>query len=335
MSDIKNIIKKQSVKKIVNRILLKLSIYYSRILKKPVLWGEPSSLSIEPTTSCNLHCPECPTGKNELTRPKGYINFELFKKIIDTSYKTLGYLLLYHQGEPFLHKEFFKLISYAVKKNIYTATSTNGHFINSGTAEKIISSGIDKIIISIDGASRESYEKYRIGGDYNTVIEGLKSLVNTKKLLKSAKPFIEVQFLVNRYNEHQINSIKELINDIGADKLSLKTMQIYDLNNNAHFLPVNNKYNRYKKNDKGEYEIKSKLPNHCWRMWSSAVITWDGKIIPCCFDKDAKYIFGSLKESSLNEIWKSNTYNDFRKKILTSRRQIDICNNCTEGLKIK
>ena len=88
-----------------------------------------------------------------------------------------------------------------------------------------------------------------------------------------------------------------------------------------------------KKKD-GEYKLKNDFNNHCWRMWSSAVITVNGELVPCCFDKDAKHKIGDLKTESFNNIWFSKLYNNFRNKILNGREEIDICKNCSEGSKV-
>ena len=333
MNENKYILKKQTFRKTINLILLKTSYLLSGLLKTPVHWGLPLSLAIEPTTHCNLMCPECPSGAGKMTRAKGNIAPELFRKIIDDNYKTLSYLTLYFQGEPFLYKNIFDLIHYAVSKHIYTATSTNGHFLNPENTEQIIKSGLDKLIISVDGADQASYEKYRVGGNLEKVLEGIKLLVNAKKQAGVTMPVIEIQFLINSYNEHQAEKMKQLSDEIGADIFTVKTMQIYDFEQRDHFLPKNQDYSRYKINDQCEYELKSSLPNKCWRMWTSPVITWDGQVLPCCFDKNAQYTLGSIHDKDLKSIWRSTAYHNFRKQILSSRKSIDICTNCTEGLK--
>jgi len=260
------------------------------------------------------------------------MSFEDFKTIIDKQKKYLIWLILYFQGEPYLNKNFFKMIAYAKTQRIFTSTSTNGHFLDNTKAEATVKSGLDKIIISLDGLNQETYEKYRIGGDYNTVIQGIKNLVQARKTLKSHSPYIIVQFIVFKTNQHQIKELKKLKKELGIDKIDIKTAQIYSPTDQHHLMPDIKKYRRYQKNDKGEWEIKSRLPNYCLRMWQSAVITWDGDVAPCCFDKDVNYNMGNLLDSSFEEIKNNNKYKDFRKQIFKDRSQIDICRNCSEGL---
>lgn len=334
MSDNLHIIKKLSISRIVNAIKLISGYYVSRITRKPIQWGEPISLSIEPTTACNLGCPECPSGLKMFTRPTGNLEPKLFEKIIDQVHRKLIYLTFYFQGEPFIHKSFLQMVKYASDKKIFTSTSTNAHFIDEEVAEEIIASGLDKLIISMDGTTQETYEKYRVHGEIDKVLEGTKNIIAAKKRLHSSTPKVVFQFLVVKHNEHQIDDLYALADKMGVDKVALKTAQIYDYKNGSPLLPTNQKYSRYKKNKEGQFEIKNKLHNHCWRLWHSAVITWDGDIVPCCFDKDAKYKMGVLKNQSFQEVWNNNTYRNFRNSIIQSRKNIDICQNCTEGTSV-
>jgi len=326
--------KKLTIKKIVNYFKLAISYGISYILKKPICWGMPIRISIEPTNICNLFCKECPTGMQILKREKGNIDIEIYKKIIDEIYSYLTSITLYFQGEPYLNKSLFKMISYANEKNIYTTTSTNAHFLDNENIKKTFKSDLDEIIISIDGTNQEIYEYYRKGGNFNTVLQATKNIINEKKTINIKKPTVIIQFLVFKTNEHQIADIKQLAESIGVDKLELKSAQIYNFENNNNLIPTINKYSRYKKNKSNVYTIKSKLKNRCWRMWTNPVITISGDVIPCCFDKDAKYIMGNVYNNTFKEIWQSKKYQNFRKKILKSRKNIEMCRNCTEGLNL-
>lgn len=294
----------------------------------------PIALAIEPTTSCNLRCPECPSGLRSFSRPIGMLTPEFFKKTIDELSSTLWYLTFYFQGEPYLNKDFLEMVSYAHSKNIYTTTSTNAHYLTDEMAKKTVESGLDRLIISIDGTTQETYQQYRVGGNLQKVIEGTQRVIEWKKKLKSAKPFVVFQFLVVKPNEHQIPEVKALAKKLGVNKVALKTAQIYDYENGSNLIPENPKYSRYIHNKDGTYAFKNQLLNRCWKMWHSCVITWDGRVVPCCFDKDAAHSMGELSEKSFQEVWNGNAYQNFRNALLQSRSEIDICKNCTEGTKI-
>ena len=311
------------------------SYYLSRIVNKPVQWGYPISISFEPTTSCNLRCPECPSGLRSFTRPTGMLEKSFFKKTIDDVHKELLYLIFYFQGEPYLNPNFLEMVNYASQKKIYTATSTNAHYLTVDAARKTVESGLDRLIISIDGTTQDVYEQYRVGGKLDKVIAGAKNIVKWKRELKSKTPFIIFQFLVVKPNEHQLNDVKQLAKEIGADDVWFKTAQVYDYENDPNqLIPSLSKYSRYKKDAAGKTVSKNKLQNHCWKLWHANVITWDGIVVPCCFDKDAMHHLGNLQTQSFKEVWNNDNYKQFRKELMTSRRNIDICANCSEGLKV-
>ena len=317
-------------RKIWNFLVLIHSYWLSVLLKKAIHKGNPAFLTIEPTNHCNLKCPECPSGMNILTRPKGNIDDNLFEKIISESYKDLIYLNFYFQGEPFLNEDVFGMIKTARKKNIFIEVSTNGHFLDDENCKKIIESGLNSLIISLDGLDKETYEKYRSGGDFTEVVKGIKNLVSWKNKLKSKTPFLKWQFLALKQNEHQIERLKLESRKLKVDELIIKTAQVYDFENAQNILPVNQKYSRYKIDANGKLVLKKKLTNRCFKIWTSGVVTWDGNIVACCFDKDAKYKFGNLKKTSFITAWNRRQYNEFRNRLLKNRKDIDICRNCSE-----
>ncbi len=334
LTDSLNIASKLTPYKIWNGWKVLYSYQLSRMTGKPAHMGLPISISFEPTTSCNLRCPQCPSGLREFTRETGMLKDDFFKGVIDEFAPHLTYLTFYFQGEPYLNPKFLDMVKYASTKRIYTATSTNAHYLTQEVAKKTVESGLDRLIISIDGTTQETYSSYRIGGNLDKVLEGAKSVAKAKKELKSQTPYLIFQFLVVKANEHQIPEIKKLAKEIGIDEVRLKTVQIYDYENGNELIPEQQEYSRYKKGADGKYAIKNKLLNHCWRMWNSCVITWDGNVVPCCFDKDASHPMGSLKDHSFKELWNNEKYRNFRHSLLKSRKEIDICKNCTEGTKV-
>lgn len=333
-SDKINLLSKFTIARGLNAVKVTSGYYLSKLTLRPFQWGLPISIAIEPTTSCNLRCPECPSGKREFTRSTGMLTQDFFKQTIDALYKNTYYLTFYFQGEPYLNPQFLDMVTYASRKKIYTATSTNAHYLNEENAKKTVESGLDRLIVSIDGTTQETYQSYRVGGDLEKVIEGTKNVIKWKKELNSKTPHVIFQFLVVKPNEHQTNEVRQLAKDLGVDEVRFKTAQVYDHKNGNSLIPVNEKYSRYKKQSDGTYEIKNTLDNHCWRLWSSTVITWDGLVVPCCFDKDAQHQMGDLKQLSFKELWRNPAYTNFRSAVLRSRKEIDICSNCSEGTKV-
>jgi radical SAM protein with 4Fe4S-binding SPASM domain len=334
-NDSLNLLSKLTPRRMLNGTKVLGSYYLSKWTGRAVQWGYPVSVSVEPTTSCNLRCPECPSGLRSFSRPTGMLQKSFFRDTIDQLSKDLLYLIFYFQGEPYLNPEFLEMVRYASGKGIYTATSTNAHFLSDRNAKQTVESGLDRLIISIDGTTQDVYEQYRVGGNIEKVLEGARNIMKWKKKLKSKTPFVFFQFLVVKPNQHQLEAAKKLSREIGVDAIRFKTAQIYDYQNDPNdLIPTIDKYSRYGKNKGGERTLKNSLQNHCWRLWHATVITWDGLVVPCCFDKDAQHRLGDLKSMPFKEIWHNSQYINFRRNILKSRNNIDICANCSEGTKV-
>ncbi len=334
LRDSLNFLSKITFRRGLNVLKLVSSFYVTKYLRKPVQWGMPMTISFEPTTACNLRCPECPSGLRAFSRPTGNLKEDFFRDTVDSISKDLLYLIFYFQGEPYINPKFLDMVKYACSRKIYTITSTNGHFLNDENARKTVESGLDRLIISVDGTTQETYESYRKEGNLEHVLQGARNIVKWKKQMKSDTPHIIFQFLVVKPNEHQIPEIFALANEIGVDEVKLKTAQVYDFENGNELIPSLDKYSRYAKLPDGTYRVKNELLNHCWKLWHACVITWDGLVVPCCFDKDAEHRLGDLKKNAFREIWQGPSYLSFRSRILTGRNQIDICTNCTEGCSV-
>ncbi|WP_296704646.1 radical SAM/SPASM domain-containing protein [Algoriphagus sp.] len=316
--------------KVWNYFLLHISFQISRLIRKPVLWGKPTTLSVEPTTSCNLRCPECPSGLRSFTRPTGMLQDQLFEKVILQSKSYLTWLHLYFQGEPFLNPRFLEMVKFADQNKIFTSTSTNAHYLDKVTVDKILKSGLKQLIVSMDGITQEVYQQYRVGGNLEKVQKGLKLLIEEREKIVNNYPRVILQFLVTGQNEHQIPDLKSWAKKMKVDELQLKTTQVYDFEEGSELIPSDLGYSRYIPSGDGKWKLKKKLENKCWRMWQGAVVTWDGQVVPCCFDKDASHVMGELKSQTLMAIWNSNSYQAFRNQLFMDRSQIEICRNCTE-----
>ena len=142
-NDTSNLISKLTFRRAFNAAKVVTSYQLSKLFKRPLQWGYPISISFEPTTSCNLRCPECPSGMRAFTRPTGMLKKDFFRQTIDDIHKELLYLIFYFQGEPYLNPDFLEMLIYAHDKGIYTATSTNAHYLDEENARKTVESGLD------------------------------------------------------------------------------------------------------------------------------------------------------------------------------------------------
>ncbi len=308
-----------------------LSFFLSGILRRPVVWGLPTIINIEPTNLCNLRCPLCVTGSGRMQRPVGRIDFQLLKKMIDETAEHALYVTLYHQGEPYLHREFNEMVAYAKSKGLYVTTSSNAHFFSPPEAEAVVRSGLDSMIISLDGVTPESYRRYRVGGDLERVLQGMRNLTAAKRNLKRRTPFLFLQFLVMKHNEHEIPLVRQLAEELEVDRLLIKTVEVSSAEEAAEWLPEEERYRRYRF-ENGRLKVKQGT-GLCPRPWLTTLLDWDGAVVPCCFDKNGKYAFGSLADgSSFVSIWKNDAYQAFRRRILLDRSDVDICRNCNYGI---
>ena len=311
-------------------MLVEASFIYSRLTRKAILAGMPWAASIEPTAYCNLGCTECPTGKRSLTRPSGNLDLAVFRKMLDQLSPNLLYLTLYFQGEPLMNPKFSEMVGLARERHIFISTSTNGHFLNDMNIGQMIKSGLNHLIISLDGLDQQAYEKYRVHGKLHTVIEGIHRLVAAKKASRTAFPLIELQFLVMAHNQHQMKQMKAFAKKVGVDRLTFKSVQVYNFDAESTIIPSMKGKSRYRQNPDGSWKMAGKLRNRCHRLWSSLVVTWDGRVVPCCYDKNAGQQTGNIFEEPLSAIWKNQLYTSFRKKVLYNRSEIEICRNCGE-----
>ena len=240
--------------------------------------------------------------------------------------KYAFYCNLYFQGEPFLNPQIAEIINMAKRLNYYTVISSNGHFLDKRNCLRIIESGLDKLIISLDGIDSESYSKYRSGGFFIKVIEGIGQMAEAKKKLNKKNPLIVVQMLVNKTNEHQLGEAKKFVDNLGVDVLEFKSMQIYTQEGRKQFLPSGKKFNRYSGKSVNT-KTGSKAKGACSRLWSHVVYTSDGLMVPCCYDKKPEYLIAG--EDGLNkDLWGSEQMQDFRAKLFKSDEVPEICRNC-------
>lgn len=309
------------------RNLLKIynSFIVSSLFKIPIVWGNPSVLGIELTNNCNLRCPHCPSGSGALSRPAGFMSEDLIEKIVNEFAGTITSSLFYFQGESMMHPNFFSMLEKAIP--LHPVISTNGHFLDDESCKLLANLKCKKIVVSMDGITDASYNKYREGGNLTSVKEGLIRL-NGELKKRGRNGILEIQILVSSANEAEMNLIAAFAKQHGIN-LRFKSMQLYS--NDIEVMPGISRYRRYY-SDNGKLVRKGRLSNRCIRLWINPVITWDGMIVPCCFDKNADYSMGNLNSQSFTEIWNGENYRTFRNKILHNRAGIEICRNCTSGL---
>jgi len=303
-----------------------------RISDRPLAWGAPYVLSVEPTNLCDLHCPHCETGAGTLSRPTGYLDMELYRTILELNHGHLLYLLLYDQGEPLLHPHFPEMVRLAKKQGLCVASSTNGQRLaDYSYAREIAASGLDALIISADGLTQSTYELYRRGGSLEKVCSGLAALRAARRARGGRTPRLYLQFVVMRHNEHELPLLRAEAAKWGADQVLVKSPYLRSVEGAEEILPAEERYRRYRCIE-GHWLRKEKAARPCPRLWYSSVIHWDGKVVPCCFDKDGSHLLGHASEP-LKKLFHGEAYRQFRRRQYSAHAP-QICQNCTDGLKI-
>ncbi len=300
--------------------------------RRPVVWGQPFMLMVEPTNFCNLKCPLCPSGNGQMTRARGKMDMEDYRRLIDQVGENLILLMLWNQGEPFINPCFAEMVRYARQRRIPTLTSTNGHFIRTPEqARAIVEAGLDEIIVSLDGVDQETYARYRVGGRIERVFAGVRLLAQARRELGARTPLINLQFIVFKHNEEELKEAERLAGELGADKFLVKTAQVYTREEAEEFLPESEEMRRYVQ-EGGELRVKGQPARGCKVLWYSSMVNWNGAVAPCCFDKDVDFEMGRAFEGGdFRRVWRSRAYMDFRQRLLHDRQGLAMCRNCSEG----
>jgi radical SAM protein with 4Fe4S-binding SPASM domain len=318
-------LKYNTFKKFKNYCLIKLQKKF-RTLK---VRGYPYELLIDPSSICNLRCPGCLAHSKDFSH--NFLSFEKFKNIIDRKKSYLYNIEMYGWGEPFLNKEIYKMIKYAKKNRIFVRISSHFNNISYQNVDEIIDSGLDFIILSIDGASQETYQKYRRNGDFNKVMKNVKSLIYRKKKMSKNTPFLEWQFIVNSYNEHEMEKVKRMAEDLGIDRLrfmSFSPIHINEDNNKEEaekWLPKNKKYRQWEDslNPKGYV-----FSTNCGYLWESLTIGSKGQINLCPNRIGSQVDCGEVDDENF---WNKDIFTKPRKLFQKEKLETRIpCSGCRE-----
>lgn len=326
------LLKKLTLRRVWNAAKVLASFLLSALTKKTIVWGVPPILTIEPTNVCNLRCPLCVTGNGSMERANGRMDLSTYQRLIDELADRALYVVLFHQGEPYLNRQFNEFVAYANHRGLYVTTSSNAHYFDAKTAEATVASGLDTIIISVDGATQETYSRYRVGGELQKVLDGTRQLVAAKKRLRSKTPYIYLQFIVMQHNEHELAAMEELAAELGVDRFLKKTVQVETLAEAQEWLPSAEKFRRYHLTAEN-FTVKGGGKGACPRPWLTTLVNWDGTTVPCCFDKNGHHVSGDMKTApNFAAVWKSAAAENFRDTLLNRRETIDMCRNCNQGL---
>ena len=300
----------------------------------------PRSIFIEITPLCNLRCVFCPCyiEGEEVTRDRlaEHMSLENFKRIIDRIAGKFNFQMCFtYSGEPLINKDIYKMLKYLRDLDIPSVIHSNAMLLTSDNAARLLESGLDRFIVSFDGATKETYEDVRRGSDFYRVIENIRGLVRERGSRGLVRPFVEMQFVVTSKNRHEVPSFKKLCDELGVDNGYVKSLLVYQDTENKGYVKEVQEY--FVEDDVARYEaVKGMLVlkemGPCPEI-QNTVITVDGEVVICCFDVHGKYGFGNCMERGLDEIWKSREYAGFRDKVM-GRRGLSICTFCNSSTHI-
>lgn len=298
--------------------------------------SRPYALMVEPTNLCNLKCPTCPTGAGTLGRPQGMMDVGLFKRLIDEVGDGVLDLTLHNYGEPFLHPGLSGMIRHAAAKGIRVHVSTNGHFFTDrAMVREVLQSGLARLKICLDGASQESLEVYRVNASFQKVKEGIQLVVAEKRALGLSLPDIDLQFILMRHNEHETGEMRRLAVELGVDLFDIKTVGMDS--DDPDFARLAEKY-LPRDADKRRYEVtpegarlKAQVTQCNW-IYRTAVVNWDGSMVPCCHDTKSRHVFGNaFRDGGVAAVWQGPAYTSFRKTLREDILGMPLCKFCPEA----
>lgn len=327
----------------INALRCYASYALSRLGSVRFLHHTPLFVSVEPAAVCQLRCPACPVGLRNLEKPiansQMLMSKQVWHRVLAECRETAWVMQFYFQGEPLLNKDLPQMIREAHDAGLYTIVSTNAQAMTQDLANALVASGLDRIIVSMDGLTDESYNAYRVGGSLDKTKAAIRYLRNAKmskqsclggakksrRLEISRSPIIELQVLRLRSNEHEWAEFRRVYKSLGADKLTFKTAQLYDYADGHPLMPSDPKFSRYILGQDGLYHRRP-LGKGCWRVWSGVVVTTNGDVLPCCYDKAHAHAYGNIMNTRMRDLFTNDKAMTFRQAAF--QEQPKICQEC-------
>lgn len=285
---------------------------------KTVLKSTPKILNIETTNFCNLNCPIC-VAKN--TREQGFLDLDLLKKFIKENRKVLKnqFIWLHFNGEPLLHPYLPEIIKILKQNRIKTRLSTNSTLLTEDMSFKLMESGLDYIVFSVDSNTKEIYEKIRKGANFEETENNILNFLRIKKE-KRFQTKTQIQIIKMKENKKEIQSFiqkwkKTDINYINIKSFCSRAWRVEEINK---FIEIS----------KLQKKIKDRPP--CFYLWETLIILWNGDVIPCCQNLTGELRVGNLNNETLLQIWNNSELVNLRKQQLGNNFSMVPCNQCPD-----
>ena len=298
--------------------------------------GRPYIYTIDTGNVCNLRCPLCPTGAQNLQRPQGMMSLGTFEAILDKIRPWAIEAILHNWGEPFLNPDILPIVRAARAASVGTTISSHLNLVHRGDdfLAEVVDSGLDHLTVSLDGTTQSVYETYRRGGDIEAVFHNMRVLIERRRKTRQQTPVIEWQFLVMKHNQHQMDDARRLAAELGVDRLRFTSAGLpFDDVGNTQLasqwmsdLPSYRAYDPQKIQDHGYM-----FDERCFYLYRGMTVNPGGEVSPCCVVYHAQHDFGNLLTDSLDSIWNNRQYRASR--ALFSRKPSEergntVCESC-------
>ena len=310
-------------------------IGWNRIFLLTEARGYPYMAHISPAGVCNLKCDCCPASDDSM-RGKSLLSFDTFRKFIDETGDYLIYIILWGWGEPLLNPDFYRMVSYAKSRNILTVTSTNLNRFSREEARDMVNSGLDAMIVALDGVKEETYARLRAGGSAGRVIENTRILLEERGRAKT--PLVNLRMVVSKENEHEVEPLRCLARQLGVDLVSFKAYStrqrgFADSRIDERYAPKNLRYRWYRYMN-GFAADRTPKKYGCRFPWTKPTLFPDGTVLACEFDFHYEHVFGNINNQSFEEIWFGPKARAFRADFKADRDRISFCRDCVFDYKL-
>lgn len=294
--------------------------------------GVPPILQIEPANVCNLRCLTCATGAELMQRPAALMTFDMYRDVIDQVKDYVCLIVFWSWGEPFTNKDSFRMIRYAKDCGLLVHTSTNGHFFDTREqARKVIDSGLDSLIVAVDGLDQSTYEKYRKGGSLRRVIRSIKNVIAERESLGVNHPLLTLRFIVMKHNEDQVQRVEKFAEDLGVDRITFRSAVVRrsTLDYQDTLTPHSSEFQRTGCNDiPSVVAPKESLGNYCHRPYANLTVFSNGDVVACENDYNATEPWGNIAHQSLRQILSSNASRIFLRRFQKDLERYTFCREC-------
>lgn len=328
---LKTLVRHGTRRKIANLLLVE----SERLLRTTRLRGRPYYYWMDICNFCNLRCPLCDTGRMALGREQSMMKFEEFEEIFAKVEPYALEVCLYNWGEPLLNKDVYRIIEHVNQNNVGTNLSTNFSLVLSDDQlEALVRSGLEHLIVSLDGTTQDVYEVYRKGGDIERVKDNVRRLIEIRRRIGVSHPLVEWQFIVFKHNEHQREEARRMMRELGFDRLrfaspAMPFVDMFNLELAGQYMPEDQDYWQY---NPALIQDREYIDDQvCHYLYRTAAVNADGGVTPCCFLHNEKHDFGNLKTDDIDDMRNNDKYRSARS--LFSRHpekglKKTVCNAC-------